>query len=222
MAATTLASAVIDSVLLRLGEIPGAPLHWTRAEILNLVWEGVVEATLITGHLQTEASVTLATSNNLQTAPSHIAILHIRIGNKVLQKYTMDELDAKNPNWAAAAMGLPSTWMPFGATQFLIYPATFISRVAVCTVLQYPPVMIESDALLIEDEYVEAIVDYAFSAARLKEGGAEWKQSLAGYERYLSRIGQLAERVAWKRAPGWVETPATLMAMAVPRQRGPV
>lgn len=221
MSATTLASSAVDIVLYRLGEDPAAPIHWSRAEILDLVWEGLLEATLISGHLQAAVNVTLA-GNSIQAAPNHIAILHVRIGNSSLQEYSVDELDAGRPGWVnEAPVGVPSRWSPIGTTKLLTEPRSGSSSpVAVCTVLQFPAVLAEASVIPLEDEYVEALENYAFSAARLKEGGAEWKQSLADYDRCLQRIGQLAERVQWKNAPEWVNAPKTLMAVSVPRQGG--
>lgn len=220
MAATTLASTVVDTVLTRLSEDPDDPRYWSREEILDLVWEGLLETTLISGHLQTSVNLTL-TGNSVQAAPAHVAILHMRIVNNSMQKYSVDDLDSAKPNWDGDPQTTnPTIWAPIGVTKVLTHPrTTATSKVAVCTVLQLPATLAESDTIPLEDEYVEALANYAFSVARLKEGSGEFRDSMVDYDRFLERVGQLTERVAWKNAPGWCKTPKTIIADAVPRQR---
>lgn len=219
MAATTLASAIVDDVLRRLSETTTNPRYWSRAEILDLVWEGLLECTLMSGHLQATVNVTL-TGNTLQAAPNHVAILHVRIGNNSLQKYSVDELDASRPAWDSEPQKVdPTMWMPFGLTKMMTHPRTNVTgKVAAVTVLQLPTVLAEGDTIPLEDEYVSALSDYAFSVARLKEGGAELRDAMTNYDGYLKLTGELTERVAWKSAPEWAKTPKTKLADAVPRQ----
>lgn len=220
MAATTLASTVVDTTLTRLSEDPTAPRYWSREEILDLVWEGLLEATLVSGHLQESVNLTL-TGNSVQAAPNHVAILHIRVGNNSMQKYSIDDLDSAKPTWDSDPQSVnPSIWAAIGTTKVLTHPRTTATgKVVVCTVLEFPPVLAESDVIPLEDEYVEALANYAFSVARLKEGGAEFRDSMVDYDRYLERIGLLAERVAWKNAPEWTKTPKTVLSDAVPLSR---
>ncbi len=215
MAATTLASSVVTSVLLRLSQDE----YYTRAEILDAVWEGLLELTLISGHLQTDVNVTL-TGNSIQAAPNHVAILHIRIGNGALQKYTLDELDDAQPAWdSAPQVANPRIWANVGANKFLTHPRTSsVSKTAVCTVLELPPMLAETDVIPLEDEYIDALIHYAFSIARLKEGGVELKDALTDYDIFLQRVGNLTERVAWKNAPQWTKAPRTLLAISTPEQ----
>lgn len=219
MAASTLASTVVTDVLRRLSEDPTNPRYWTRVELLDLVWEGLLEATLISGHLQATINVTL-TGNSVQAAPGHIALLHIRVGNNSMQKYSVDDLDSAKPGWDGEPQVInPTIWAPLGLTKMLTHPRTTATgKVVACTVLQLPATLAETDTIPLEDEYVEALSNYAFSVARLKEGGVELRDAMTDYARYLERVAQLTERVAWKTAPGWAKTPKIVLSPQVPRQ----
>lgn len=219
MAATTIASGVITSVLHRLNQDATNPRYWSRAEILDAIWEGLWEATLITGHLQMDVNVIL-NGNSIQASPNHVAVLHIRIGNSSLQKYELDELDNAVPSWDSATQGTtPTIWTAVGVNQMLTHPRTSATgKVAVCTVLQLPATLTESSVIPLEDEYIQALINYAFSIARLKEGGVELKNALTDYDSYLKRIANLADRVEWKNAPEWTRAPRTLLAMSTPEQ----
>jgi len=218
MAATTLASAIVNAVLQKLSQDTTTPRYWTSAEILDLVWEGLLETTLITGHLQTNVTVTL-TGNSIQYAPNHVAVLHLKAGNSSYYKYSVDELDAAKPTWDSAATGTPNVWAPVGVNKLLVFPRPPNSTTTItATVLQLPATLALTDTIPLEDEFVGCLTQYAFSVARLKEGGIEFKESLNEYDRYLKRVALLTERVEWKSAPEWTRTPKTALALATPEQ----
>lgn len=221
MAATTTASQIIDEVLEKLSEVPASPVYWSRAEILEFVWEGLVELNLFSGFLQKPVTLTLA-NNPVQQSPAHIAVLHVRVNNKAMLKYSVDELDAQFPVWENELQVLrPQRWAPIGLNYFLTYKRTSTANVpAVVDVLELPAVLTESAVIPLDDEFTNCLVEYGFSMARLKEGGAEFEQGLASYKDFIEVAQDLASRWNWKRMPGWTVEPKTKLADSVPRRNG--
>lgn len=221
MGMTTTASDVIDSVLTELQEDTVNPVFWSRAELLALVWEGLVDINLIAGYLQRTDTIAL-NGNALQGATTDIAILRMRVGTRSLEKFSVDDMDANFPTWendsTSTTDGIKH-WANAGLTKIVTHKRTLSPPQSVSVdVLRLHPVLTESTVLLIDDEWSNALEDYVFHVARLKEGGLELQQSMANYQRYLDQVAELARRTAWKSEPGWTQTPKAKIADAVPRQ----
>jgi hypothetical protein len=220
MAQTTTAAVVIDRVLEKLNEVPSAPRYWSREEIRQLIWEGLVELNLLSGYLQDTLSLTLARHPVQPTLP-HIAVLHVRSGYRALLKYSIDELDASHPNWESEKLPrTPARWAPLGLAYLVTHKrTTTASQTVTVDVLRLPVKPLEADVIPLDDEYVVAIAEYAASVARLKEGGAEQEAGVQMYQQFLALAGDLAERWNWKRMPAFPVLPRAKVADAVPRRQ---
>lgn len=216
-----LRSRMIDEVLIQLQEDPESPVFWTRDEIMDLLWEGDVELQLISGYQQSQEEVTL-NGNSLQGNPDQIAILSVFCDDKALTKYSLDELDSRYPTWENdPPANVPRIWVAVGANQFITYPRTTSASLTITlNMIEIPETFTEDTVLTFDEEYSQALVFYGFHAARLKEGGAEFNQSMQAYQDFLRIAGTVTRRAEWKNAPGWTVPPKTSLSDMTPRQPG--
>lgn len=180
----------------------GVGVFWDlQNEIRPLIVEAMNVATLITGdpEVRPKQMFTVAPGQNLQTMPSGgLALLRVEgVSNLPIKKVQVKDLDRHYYQWQNDSGDVPQLWFPFGLGAWGVYPKLTAEVQVRITYVGFPvnegrPYS-GAEALPFQDEYREAFSDYATHAARLKEGGAEFDESIAGYNRFLSRMQEMSK-----------------------------
>src|ERR1035438_4284849 len=88
-------------------------------------------------------------------------------------------------------------WAPLGLSSFLIHPSVEVPEPVIVTGIQLVTQQTwpfdGTVVLPFHDEFMAAIEKYAAHYLRVKEGGAEFQQSLALYQEYLDDAKRLTE-----------------------------
>jgi hypothetical protein len=95
-----------------------------------------------------------------------------------------------------AVTNSPTFWFPFGMTGFGIYPQMVGGASVVITGIMQPvtdnPPWDGTHPVPYGAEFYELFQDYSAHILRLKESGAEFKDSIVQYQRALNRAGELS------------------------------
>lgn len=195
-------SSLGSVVLQRLEENPASPQFWqTVTEIYPFLVEAMNEAALITGEPQFRNSTpfTLAANTTYFNVPSDcVALLRVEGGNQI-QKTSIWDLDREIPGWENDKNGTqPDYWFPVGLTQFGIHPQLAASATVLLSYVKLPVATgrpyTGAEASDFQSEYDEGFIDYAVTAASLKEGTEEFTNSVkVNYQRFLERMGELSK-----------------------------
>lgn len=192
----------------RLEEPSGPGIFWNLGdEIYPFLVEAMNEATLITGEPQVRAtSVTTIPVSTVFTPlamPSDgIAMLRIEGPNGPLKKCWIWDLDKQYPGWEIQTGDSPRYWFPFGLTQYGIYPCLTEPAEVIQSYVATPVTAARpytgKELVPFQLEFLEGIEDSAAHAARLKEGGADFDQSMPEYQNFLNIMRELSA-FAWRK-----------------------
>lgn len=212
------ASHVIDKVLFRLEESETSPIFWSRDEILRLLNEGFIEFVLMSGYLNSEATHTMI-SSKLQAIPSTaMALLGVQYAGLPIERSTVEGFDRTSRRWDYQS-GILTQWAPCGVDRFFVNKHPTEATVVTLQTLDAPPVLVEADEIELEDEYVDALEDYTFHAARFKEGGLEFEEAQPSYDDFSKKAGMREQRtfsemfVIWSRTPNSGDTGGSYSTM---------
>jgi hypothetical protein len=178
------ASEIITLVLDRLDEDPSNPQFWSRSELLVLLNEAYAEFNIIAIKLASTASITRPSANIIAIPPTAIVVMGAQVSSKSLSRTTMESMDMENRGWMKAT-GVPAQWGSAGINRMFFdkYP-TASGATATITTLNVPQEIEEDTVIDLESEYLLALEQYVFHAARFKEGGAEFQQSMEAYQQF--------------------------------------
>src|SRR5437762_8295380 len=151
-----LASDLVTAVLGRLAQNSDNPAFWTRSEILQWLWEGLVELQLISERVQIEHTQSLG-NNSITGAPAEIAVIGVRCGNEALPHYSIDEIDGRYPTWEDDPQRpYPKAWAPLGCDKIITYPRESRTDQSLTFIqLQLPGDVSETTTLPLDAEYGE-------------------------------------------------------------------
>lgn len=187
------AGDVINAALDRLQESRTSPVFWSRAELLTLLNEGLLELTLIACQLTSERTYTMIGAK-LQSVPDGaIAILHVAYASKRVEKSTVENFDRLNSNWDAQS-GILTKWAPCGLDRWFNDRTPSAATNVTLTTLDQPTTLTESDTINLDAEYIEALTGYVYHSARFKESGAELAQAMTEYDEFRAIAGHRAQR----------------------------
>jgi hypothetical protein len=202
---------VIDLVLKRLDETI-SPIFWTRPEMLLYLNEGMKELNNLAAKLHLESGVVTDSTDNFYAPPTDtIAVMAASVGDKSLERVTLEDLDREDRFWEGKTGTILKRWAPIGCNLFAIFPRpTVASSVTVDFVVMKLPASIEdnNDAIDMDDEFIESIEDYTFHISRFKEGGPEFAHAMAAFKNALERMGDVARKVYSQQPVIWTAEPA--------------
>lgn len=199
-------SDIEGSVLDGLEESRIAPKFWDlQNEIRPLIFEGLCEATLITGEPEfrypANQPFALTVGNTLFSLPSGLLAVS-RIENAAtglpIRKVSVFDLDMDKKTWQNdQPAAVPTEWFPFGMKQFGIHPQVNAPLNVIISGIQFPivtdPPFTGNESFPFQSEFEDGIEYYAEHAARLKEGGAEWDAAMPLYESFLSLMEEFSK-----------------------------
>lgn len=210
----TLLSELEPNVLDRLEEDRYTPQFWRlNGEIRNFLAEAVAEATLLSGEPEYRNPVefTITKNTRLFTLPDEAVVLLKIDSTGVIPKRTLFDLDRQYPGWEGAASAEKlKAWFPLGMTKFGVYPTLTEDIRVQLTYVQFTLPSSSSyqgnEQFNLQAEYNDGIIAYAAHAARLKEGGAEFSQSMNDYNYFLRKMQELGKFAAKKSAIRFTRT----------------
>jgi len=186
----------------RLEEVrDGVGVFWSlQNEIFTALVEAANEAMLLTGEPQVRSTqaTTLLTNSNLQPMPpGALAILRVEGVNSLpISKLFVCDLDRQYPAWENDAGYRAKAWFPVGLTQWGIYPQILVDQQVVITYVEIPvsaPLPYTGAEILpFQEEFCEGFIDYAAHICRLKETGSEFQESMAEYDRFLTKMQDMS------------------------------
>jgi len=191
----------------RLEEETGPPgVFWKyQDEILPMIVEAMNEASLITGVVQVaqETPLTLPADTTYITMPTNaVCLLYIK-GPLWVRKTDLYSLDQLIPGWendggttATTPVTQITSWFPLGTNRFGIYPKLSAEQSVQIGYLAYPvtvaPPYTGTEEVPFQQEFQDALEQYAAQALRLKEAGYEWQAGQTIYQEFLDTMRTLS------------------------------
>lgn len=194
-------STLAVNVQNRLEEIPvGAPgTFWSyQFEILTAIVEAMNDLMVLVGRpLQTvNVPYTLTPNTVWQSYPAGVFLITDMWGaGGVIHKVDLNSMDFVMSSWHSdweqdTSPNGPVRWMPIGMTMFAVHPAPSVPITVNIDAIQYPVAeawpYTGTETVPFQDEFFEAIEEYAAHYARFKETGQDFQQSLSLYQQYLA------------------------------------
>ena len=184
---------------------PSGPTFWSLiGEVYPAKVDGLFAAQLMTGVVQTTATITLAANTTyyaLQGADSVvdegiIAPLRLR-APYAIRKSTLKGLDDMIPNWEQAT---PATqiisWFPLGVSYFGIYPQLSVETQVEMDFLTSPVNEARpysgTETIPFPVQFNDLATKYAAALLRIKEGGSEADESGIVLETFLEDVRHLS------------------------------
>ena len=207
---TTPISTLAVQVQNRLEETVGSPgIFWS---LQNEIYSGIIEACndllILVGRpdMLVNQPFTLVPNTVWQIVPKgSLLITDIQGSSSPLWRVSLFSMDyeqsANGPSWESDVATAPQRWFPVGFGTFGIWPAVSAPIQVNITTIAYPTIdnwpYSGGELVSFHDEFFEAIEQYASHYCRIKETGAEFKESMALYQAYLTlaqRMTQIEDR----------------------------
>lgn len=178
---------------------PPGPTFWSLVgEVYPMMVDGMFEATLITGTVQTaNVAITLTANTTYFTVPrGTIAPLRMRAPCPI-RKNTLKGLDNMLPKWqqqpAAAQI---RAWFPLGVGGFGIFPQLTVDTEVLMDFIVSPVNQARpySGAVVtpFQQEFTDAFSQYGAAMLRCKEGTAEAEEASVVYQEYMENMKSLS------------------------------
>jgi hypothetical protein len=122
-------------------------------------------------------------SQLIYAVPATILIpLRATIDGRAIQRISLASLARNYRSWASdttAKLGPIQRWAGIGIGQFVIHPADSIGGkdIKITGVVESVALVNSGDVVSLEDEFVDAVIQYAGHRCQLKAGGAEFASS---------------------------------------------
>lgn len=200
---TTIAN-LASQVYQRLEEDPANPIFWTQYEVYTALVEAMNEAALLTGVVQTvqPTALTLPINTTYITMPKGAIALLRMTGPFPIQKTEVFALDQMIPGWETVGGTTANPpvqqilyWFPVGLTKFGIYPQLSVPQNVLITFLAYPVAETRpysgAETVPFQQEFQDALQQYAGHILRTKEAGQEFEESQTIYQQFLDTMRSL-------------------------------
>jgi len=206
--ATTI-STLADSVQNRIEEPVGAGIFWSRPyELYSALIEACNDLMLLVGRPTQTVNVpfTLAPNTVWQTMTKGLFLItDIQGAGPPLDKINLWDLDYAQASWGSDweqdVADTAKRWAPIGFNLFVIHPAVSVAQTVNITAIQYPTTSAwpydGTQTICFEDNYFQAIEEYAAHYCRIKEMGGEHQEGLQLLKAYMAvakRMTQIQDR----------------------------
>ena len=206
-------------ILQRLDEDSTSPAYYSPAEVLSKINEGQQLFALLTLCLEKSGTFTLTAATTfhhlLGTLKDFIVPLKIRVtsGGARVTANTLAELDALDASWQKTT-GTPTRYNVTGIDLLALNKQPSGTPTLTITYAHAPATLTAAaNTPAIPPEYHMALVDYGIHALRVKEGGAEFIESLKYFDRFLDDAQKCGDFVRSRmRAQGYDNLPFELRA----------
>ena len=196
-------------VLDRLEESRTNSQFWSvQNEIRVFLVEAMNEAALLTGEPEIRYSTNQGLAGGSLVLPPGLNVIQLNENvplfgmmrlesSGTVKKTTVWDMDRMLPGWENDVGNVPDFWFPIGLTLFGIHPQlTAPVNVIVSGVAEpvtSPRPYTGAEPVDYQEEYRDALVDYATHISGLKEGTKEFMDSIKVYDRFISRMQELSK-----------------------------
>lgn len=188
----TLVSDLVTQLTQRVGQ---NTVFWTEQEKIDAINEAIMVWQLMTGNVTATFSATSpttsGTSSGISDVPTQIdSILEVSISDTPLTLISMEELDEGLPGWGdPSGAGTPIYWAPLGITEFALYPPPDSQLMVDLLGYQELSRLGAADAIPLQQEEINPILDYAHHYLTIKEGSVELQNTVANLARFGDAAG---------------------------------
>jgi hypothetical protein len=177
---------------------PADEFQWAINEAIS-VWQA------LTGFWTTSFPLSLTIGTGIYDLPKQItSVRRVTFSGTPLNQISTPELDLGFGDWESAT-GTPEFWAPEGINLIAIYPTDNVTVVVEGTA-DAPWLNTDADFIDIGDDDLNAILEYAHHYLTFKEGGQEFKASMADLtsftEQGADRNGRLRAAVFYRKYQG--------------------
>lgn len=175
-----------DQLTERLGE---NSTFWDSDEKRDAINEALNVWQLMVGEFTTGIAMSVDGSV-FYSVPTQIAsIQRILFGGTPLTMASLNELDLGNPGWQGET-GDPEFWTLNGINLFGLSPQPTTGVVTIEGLSETPVLINGSDYVMLGDELLNRILDYAEHYCSFKEGVGEFDSSLTGFGLFIDAAGK--------------------------------
>jgi len=175
--------------------------YFSSSEVLYRLNEGQRLFALLTLCLEKTSTIALNAATPfrhlLSSIPDYLVPLRISVASGSRLTFgTLADLDAENDAWQKTA-GAPTRYATLGLDLLAINKQPAGSGTSLDITHAYSPARLSAPANIpaIPEEYHLALADYAFHTLRIKEGGREFADTFASFQRFLADVEQCAAYV---------------------------
>ena len=148
-----------------------------------------------------------------QTPAPILIPLRVTVDGRMIQRVSLANLARTYRSWASdttAKLGPIQRWASIGINQFVIHPADAIGgKVLSMTGVVEPTLLVNTgDVVQLEDEFVQAIIEYAGHRTQLKAGGAEFAASSLLIQQFWHLLKQRSVYQGLTYPKYWIMTAA--------------
>jgi hypothetical protein len=180
------------------------PVFWNlTSEIYTAIAEGMNDLLMLVGRptVTVDSQFNLTPNTVWQHIPKGLFLITDVMGpQSALHRVSLFDMDYVQSSWSSSwecdtSPNGPTRWFPVGMTMFGVHPAPSVPFMVTMNAIAYPvaqPWPYNANIVVpFEHHWFEALEEYAAHYLRLKEGGAEFQNSMSLYAAYLS----VAERM---------------------------
>jgi hypothetical protein len=169
---------------------------YQQSSVDRLINEASRVVNLFSGFSQSQVAIGLTVANwQWYRVPAPIVFpMQIFMENRLLYKSSAGSTAATDRKWIRGGSGsYTRTWIPVGTRMFGINPTDPSGgKYLECWGITTPALLVNpGDSLVLDDEYAELIVEYAFLNLVLKEGGKPFADASKGYQNGIKRMRSL-------------------------------
>ena len=137
------------------------------------------------------AGITMAADGStFYAAPAQIgAVQRVLFGGSPLTMISVNELDMGSPEWQGTS-GDPEFWALMGVNLFALSPQPTTGNITIEGISETPTLTNDSDYVMLGDEQLNRILDYAEHYCSFKEGVGEFDSSQSGFSLFIEAAGK--------------------------------
>ncbi len=205
--------AEIDAAVL--ARLEDNSTFWQQPERNTIINEAIRCTNLLTGFYQGSATTTSVANQLTYAIPAGVLYpQRVTLAGIQLDPVPITHIGQDYRTWAtdqSATKGQTARWVPIGTTLFALHPADSASgdTIAVYGVVEPPLLVSPSDTMILDDQYVDIIVEYCASRLPLKIGGQNFQQASMLYTKsFQPGIKKLTNLQTFRFPKYWVNAGA--------------
>lgn len=180
---------------------------WEDAEVGDIINECLASINIITGFYQGTSPALISGAGQLvySTPAGMLYPQRVMFESSQLDPVPVTRIGRDYRTWTTdttAKMGAVARWVPIGINYFAIHPADSIggNSIFVTGVLETPELVLPTDAISLQDQYVDLLVNSVYSRIVLKLSGPA---TLAGLSLYSKAIIPELKRLTILQSMRW-------------------
>jgi hypothetical protein len=173
-------------------------VFYPQAEVDAAVNECLRVLNLHTGFLQNSVVITSEAGRVFYDIPYPMLFpIAVTLAGRQLKRSSLPSMALKFRDWtrhASSTFGPVADWMPLGIRKLAIHPAdsTGGRELKIYGVIEPTVLVGATDAIILQDEYVDILEEYAAHIIQLKEGGKIFSDASLLFLRFQEKMREYA------------------------------